>query len=55
MYFDAVLDKDTRPLFNGTPEETQKWLVDNPSWEKRWVCDGKTMNIITETEYLARK
>ena len=55
MYFDAVLDKNTKPVFNGTPEETLKWLVKNPNWHKRWVCVGETMEIVTETEYLNRK
>lgn len=51
-YFDAVLDKENRPLFNGTEEDTVKWCEDNPSDLPRWVCIGKTMDIVTESEYI---
>lgn len=52
MYFDAVLDKDSRPIFNGTPEETMEWLKTNQWAHKVDVCIGRTMQIVSVPEYL---
>jgi hypothetical protein len=51
-YFDAVVDINTQPLFNGTTEETVAWLEANPSTEPRWVCLGVNMQFLTVSEYL---
>jgi hypothetical protein len=51
-YFDAVVDIDTQPLFNGTTAETVAWLESNPSTEPRWVVIGTTMDFLTVSEYL---
>lgn len=53
MYFDAVLDPDMRPLFNGTPEETREWLENESETSSLVICVGKTMKILTPTEYLS--
>lgn len=56
MYFDAVLDADMRPLFNGTPKETREWLSGlaepHPSWR---VCPGRTMALVTVPDYMSGK
>lgn len=56
MYFDAVLDFNLKPLFNGTPEETKKWLLKQPDvfLDQVRVCVGYSMEMLTVTEYLAR-
>ena len=55
MYFDAVLDTDMQVLFNGTPEETKKWL-ESRSEEMlshiTCVVDGKTLRSMSVLEYL---
>ena len=53
MYFDAVLDPDMRPLFNGTPEETREWLEKKSENSSLMICVGKTMRMLTPTEYLS--
>lgn len=58
MYFDdmvepnAVFDIDNDCLFQGTPEEVVKWLVENPAKQPRWVFNGKTTQDLTESEFL---
>lgn len=52
LYLDAVLDIDSQPLFNGTTEATVKWLEENPSTKPRWVFISKTLDVITDSEYL---
>lgn len=54
VYFDAVLDKDMAPLFNGTPEETKKWLETNETDNSVRVCIGTSMALVTVPEYLRR-
>jgi hypothetical protein len=51
-YFDAVLDNDMHPLFNGIPEATRKWLEENPEMQVYSVCVGKTMHLVAAREYL---
>ena len=53
MYFDAVLDKNLRPIFNGTPEETKRWLETHPVDKETRVCYGQTMETVTVKQYLA--
>jgi hypothetical protein len=58
MYFDAVIVPDNsfmNPIFNGTTEETVKWLKDNPSFKHRehsLVCVGKTLECMSIYQYL---
>lgn len=53
MYFDAVLDKNMQPIFNGTPQETREWLQLNISDNRiDSICIGKTMQLVTIKEYL---
>lgn len=55
MYFDAVLNDLQMPLFNGTPEETKKWIEDNkPPWNLRVVV-GETQEVLTVHEYMNTK
>jgi hypothetical protein len=59
MYFDAVLDFDMEPLFNGTPAETKNWIADN-AYEltrrhpKARVCIGRTLAMVEIDEYMKR-
>jgi hypothetical protein len=54
MFFDAVLTKSMRPVFNGTPDETKDWLVKNLERAHIYdVCVGRTMQIVPTSEYLA--
>lgn len=57
MYFDAVLDFNMKPLFNGTPEETTKWLLKQPDTflDQVRVCIGYSMEMVSATEYLKRQ
>lgn len=56
MYFDAVLNVDIDPVFNGTPEETRNWLKENPNHpEAILVSIGRTNQIVTIEEYLAKE
>lgn len=48
----VVHNSGEHAIFNGTTEETVKWLEDNPSNEPRWVYTGETGDILTESEYL---
>lgn len=50
--YDAVFDVDTNMLFNGLPEDTAKWLEENPSKHALWVHVGTTAQILTASEYL---
>lgn len=53
MYFDAVLDRDLNPVFNGTPEETAVWLRERAEEHKDWmVCPGYAMRLMTVEDYL---
>lgn len=54
MYFDAVLDDNFQPVFNGTPEETKAWLGARPEEHSDWqVCPGRSMNPVSVDKYLA--
>jgi hypothetical protein len=55
-YFDAVLDKDLNPVFNGTAEETKVWLAEQkmlgnvkPDWS---VIPGIKFVYMTVDDYL---
>ena len=58
-YFDAVLDENMVPVFNGTTDETVDWLVShehedavrNNDYE---VIHGETMRTFSPEAYLAR-
>lgn len=52
LYFDAVLTDNVIPIFNGTTEETVKWLQEHPEHSDKRVCVGKTMHIYLVPEYL---
>lgn len=57
MYFDAVLDKDLKPMFNGTPEATRQWIEDQKIQDLAFVndlqvCDGRNMRMYSVREYL---
>ena len=54
MYFDAVVTESMEVLFNGTPEETVEWLRENPTDEKTRVVPGKTLRVLTVSEYLEK-
>jgi hypothetical protein len=58
MYFDAVLDDRMKPVFNGTPEETEKWLKENPKkldLSAHKVCYGYSMGVVSVSEYINKK
>jgi len=54
IYYDAVLDDNMRPVFNGTQEETVKWLTDSASrfTDTYRVCVGMTMRLMEISDYL---
>ena len=55
MYFDAVLDRNLHPVFNGTPEATREWLHTNHQRvdiDDLQVCVGKSLRMFSVSEYL---
>lgn len=56
QYFDCVVDKDIRPIYNGTPEETKKWLAQykNEIPQTHQVVIGESLKTVSINEYLAR-
>lgn len=53
MYFDAVLDDQLQPIFNGTPAEVRAWLKKNEGDPNIYrVCPGKSMRLLTVKQYL---
>lgn len=54
IYFDAVLDENMQPLFNGTPEETKEWLEKNETNNSIRVCIGESLALVTVQEYMRR-
>lgn len=55
MYFDAVLNEDYKPIFNGSPNEVKQWLEDNKNDEevqKSVVCLGRTLTYTSVDNYL---
>lgn len=54
IYFDAVLDDNYSPVFNGTPEETAEWLRgSDPRFTNTYrVCRGVDMQMIEIPKYL---
>lgn len=53
-YYDAVLDENMNPLFNGTPEDTKEWLEKNKTDNSVRVCIGESMVLVTVPEYKRR-
>lgn len=51
-YFDAVLDQRFNPIFNGTPEETIKWLEGMTPISDWQVCIGRTMQTVPVATYI---
>jgi hypothetical protein len=54
-YFDAVINKDYHPIFNGTPEEVKKWLserLDDEEVQESQVCLGTTLTFTSIENYL---
>jgi hypothetical protein len=54
LYLDTVLDERLRPMFNGTREDTQAWLQENPVAVNRSsnrVCIGESMDLLSVSEY----
>jgi hypothetical protein len=53
MTFDAVLDDNLYPVFNGTPEKTKEWLEARPDEHKDFrVSPGHLLSIISVEQYL---
>jgi len=55
MYFDAVVNENWDPIFNGTPDEVKKWLLDRPDDEevqKSRVLLGNTLTSTSIENYL---
>ena len=52
LYFDAVLNDDMEPVFDGTPEEVKAWLEANETEFSTQVCIGSTMKLVSVPEYL---
>lgn len=60
MYFDAVMTEAMDVIFNGTPKEVNAWLKEN-GWLKPdskqppiQVCIGRTLEMVSPSEYLSR-
>jgi hypothetical protein len=55
MYFDAVIAGNGTVLFNGTPEETVKWIRENGVVLESscYVVQGSTLKSHTLGEYLS--
>jgi hypothetical protein len=54
VYFDAVLDENRMPVFNGTPDETREFLRTNENNDGLRVCAGRTLKIMSVEDYLAQ-
>lgn len=54
QYFDAVLDDNMQPVYNGTPEQTYKWLSGSAEHftNTYQVCRGKDMRLFEIADYL---
>lgn len=55
MYFDAVVDANMVPVFNGTREQTLVWLKENPEYLKKndhRVVIGETLQVVTPWEFV---
>ncbi|HEY6020995.1 MAG TPA: hypothetical protein VIY48_14155 [Candidatus Paceibacterota bacterium] len=57
MYFDAVLTETESVLFNGTPDATRQWLIENRDYldSSVIVCKGSTLRYFTVDQYLSQK
>lgn len=53
MYFDAVLDADSVPVFTGTEDEVVEWLQKNTWASNLEVCVGRTLRMVPVPKYLA--
>jgi hypothetical protein len=52
--YDTVVDEHMRPVFNGTRDETVKWLTDSaPRFTETYqVCIGLTLQVMEIPDYL---
>ena len=53
MYFDAVLDENLEPIFNGTPEEVKTWLRAHREEisPRSQVCVGESLLLVSLEVY----
>jgi hypothetical protein len=52
--YDAVLDRDSYPIYEGTPEETKGWLQEHPKTKKDCVVVvGTSTEMVSVPEYFA--
>lgn len=55
MFFDAVLDEEMRPIFNGTPAQTYPWVLEHLIFAPDLkVCVGRTLKIVSFEEYIQK-
>lgn len=54
MYFDALFSPTGVLLFNGTPEETLKFIKREPITSDAYVIEGFTLRSFSVQEYLQR-
>lgn len=52
LYFDAVFSHSGVLLFNGTPEETQKFIKREPIKSDSYVIQGQSLRTFSVKEYL---
>jgi hypothetical protein len=54
MFFDAVIDEESLPLFNGTKGECIDWLRRYPNlWDDKCaVVIGSTLSVVRVREYI---
>lgn len=56
MFFDAVLDRHMRALFNGTRSEVMEWLGHNSQDLRIYeVCIGKTLRCVSVRDYVENR
>jgi len=57
-YYGAVVLNDKRqPIFNGTPEDTKKWVLarqNDEEVQKSVVCDGRTLRMVSFAVYITK-
>lgn len=55
-YYDAVVDRQTCPIYNETPDKVKAWLKEHPeitTESGHLVYDGVSMRPVTIEAYLA--
>ena len=55
IYLDAVLDNNMNPVYNDIPDNVRKWLQNQTNMENHIVVVGRTLKILSITEYLNQK